>query len=660
MQKNFKNDSVTEAVSSVYECLDDYLRESGIELSLAKIDTLLKIHGLSFDDFDYIRNVESLFSEKLNDVSIDDNSNKNGKTIRGIMAETTASTSKIIGYRYLYRKLVEKFGKKEAKRLSGALYSFDLGLSDSTNILIPYCWSLDTTKVLLIGRDFGQLKSKPAKRISSYISAVCETVHQGSSLLAGAIALPTLFLDSAKLLMDNEGSYVCEKLQRDKKFRKFIENEYQQLIWSLNSLSRAASESPFSNVSVLDKPKISNLVSEYEWLFVKKDGSKYDLDDARMAIEELQKVFLDVFNQGQPDTGAPIRFPVVTLNITKDEKTGEVVDKDFLEFVTQDLEIFRYNIFASGETKMASCCRMLNDNELTKYASQSNSFGAGGSVSLGSHRVVTINLPRLTVCDNEEGFESNLVSKVIDSAKILSAHKALMYDIQEKDVNVLMKKKWITLDRMFSTIGIIGINEMAESLVEQFGRDKDYWTTKCLDIIESMIGDLGKDNGILINIEQIPGESFARRLPQADSIIYGDNLPKPIRGQKLYSNQFIPLWEKASIWKKIETEGKYLDKMTGGGIAHINVSGNILPKDAEEIIMHAVKSGCEHFALNTVFTEFEDKTTLFGKFDSHPQTNSPANEHYTRIVGFHVPVSSWNEVRREWEFPKRFINQVGE
>ena len=40
----------------------------------------------------------------------------------------------------------ESYGKEEANRLIGEILDLSLGLSDSTNILKPYCWSLDASK----------------------------------------------------------------------------------------------------------------------------------------------------------------------------------------------------------------------------------------------------------------------------------------------------------------------------------------------------------------------------------------------------------------------------------------------------------------------------------------------------------------------------------
>ena len=106
------------------------------------------------------------------------------------------------------------------------------------------CWALDASKLVTVGREFGVLKSKPAKRVSSYISMLCETIHQMSNHLAGAIAIGSFFLDLAHLMIYKERRTLNE-LRTDKRIRKTIENEIQQFIHSINHLSRNGAESPF-------------------------------------------------------------------------------------------------------------------------------------------------------------------------------------------------------------------------------------------------------------------------------------------------------------------------------------------------------------------------------------------------------------------------------
>lgn len=663
MTKDFEKSSTRGAVSAIYDTLETYL-QSNYEFDSVKstdvTERLLQIHGLAKSNFDVIRNVETFLQSQLNDKSFDDNANKSGNAVKGILKEAELPFDKIVGFRYLYRKLVDLYGKSEAKRLTARMYALELGLSDSSNIMLPYCWALDASKLVLIGRDFGQLQSKPAKRISSYISALCETLHQGSNLLAGAIAVGSFFLDIAHLCLIKEFESVSEGMHAvlyDKRFRKYIENEFQQFVHSVNHLSRNAVESPFTNISILDKPKIKALYAEYSWYFIDKDGEQITEDAVIQIITELQNIFLDLIDAGDPSlNGMPYRFPIVTVNVSKNnskEIDDIIEDKEFVNNIIAR-DIYRYNIFASEGCKVSSCCRMYSDSDMMELAGQVNSFGGGSSISLGSHRVCTMNTTRAAYhAKDYNDFLVKISDMILDSAKILSAHKQLMHDLAAHNLNIFIKKGFINLNRMFSTIGLIGLVETQDIIHDRFEDAMHIDVIKdILDMIDSTTPSLSAEHKIIINVEQIPGESFARRLAQSDKIFVGPTQ------YNLYSNQFVPLWEDTTLYDKLETEGKYVSHMTGGCIVHFNLGERVTSKQAYDIIEYAIQSGVEHFALNSVWTMFQDDTVLFGKYEISPQTNSPVKDYFTRIVGFFVPVSSWNEVRREWEFPKRKFKSI--
>lgn len=331
------------------------------EWILEKTEHILNVNGLDLSHFNFVYQAEQLITERLNDVSVDDNSNKNEKTIAGIFSEIANPIKKAVGYDYLYRTMKELYGKREAKRLSSLMYDYSIGLSDSTNILIPYCYALDASKLVTEGRDFGQLKSKPAKRISSYISALCETIHQMSSHFAGAIAVGTFFFDIAHILLVKQG----ENLDyfNDKNRLKSLENEFQQFVHSVNHLSRSGAESPFTNISIFDYSKIKHLVeNDLSWYFESIENKHLVIN----TILELQKQFLNFFDKGDPlSNGMPYRFPVVTVNMSKvkTENGWELEDKQTLDEIVHR-DIYRYNIFTSEGTKVASCC--FNGDEFIK------------------------------------------------------------------------------------------------------------------------------------------------------------------------------------------------------------------------------------------------------------------------------------------------------
>lgn len=623
------------------------------------------MNGIDFNHFNFIHVIEKVISERLNDISIDDNSNKNEKTIAGIFAEAIAPIKKVAGFDYLYRTMKEMYGKPRAKRLASNMYDYSIGLSDSTNILLPYCYALDASKLVTIGREFGQLPSGPTKRISSYISALCETVHQMSSHFAGAIAIGTFFFDVSHLAFYKMGLTI-DQIKNDPKCRKHFENEFQQFIHSVNHLSRNSNESPFTNVSIFDKTKLKYIVKEdLAWYFpnphidseiqgtCQVDNDMW-LEFITNYIYEIQNIFLNLFDKGDPlNNGVPYRFPVVTTNFSKSLKDGEWVldDMEFLENITSR-DIYRYNIFNSEGTKVASCCRLISDGEMLELAAQSNSFGAGAVGSLGSHRVATINFNRIALeAESIEDFWKIYNQRIEDAKDILKAHKALIMALANKGLQMFISNGWINMKRMFSTFGIMGIYECEKTLRSKFSIVDDYDITQdiLIHLNNKVIEYTKSETGYVFNIEQIPAESYAVRLCTVDKLLYGEELVPC----SLYANQWVPLWEDATIWEKLEVDGKYNSLLTGGGIVHATIGETVTKTQAKEIINYAVKCGCEHFALNAIYSKCADGHMSFGDLSICPKCGGTIIDKYTRVVGFFVPISSMNKVRREWEFPRR-------
>lgn len=1033
---SFANAGTTRTIKNIREVLSKSIKK---KYKIKDKDTLtnivnglLKIHGIGESNFDFVNSFSQFMTEKLNDVSIDDNSNKNEKSIKGLLKDCELSIDKIIGYDTLYRTMKELYGQDEAKRLSGEMYDYSLGLADSSNILIPYCWALDASKLVTVGRDFGVLPSKPSKRVGSYVAALCETIHQMSSHLAGAIAIGSFFMDVAHLLIYKE-RVSLEDLTNDKKTRKRICNEFQQFVHSVNHLSRNGIESPFTNVSVFDKEKLMGLIDDdnYGWYFPKNvkvcvdnnmkgdiinDDPTYNVskeDYKKFVVDyifELQKIFVDFFDKGDPlNNGLQYRFPVTTVNLSKhlNEETGcYYVEKDneLLNYISKK-DIARYNIFTSSGTKVASCClasttkvlirvdgyvkyvtvkqlfdiwnkshdekvieimgnsgftkivkgyqlpnegsvlnkitlknglvitttldhpsvklnedgtlteikseylkvgdmlplsknisynsvlggdrdfgrfvglfgaegqydlrrdtdiafsfhteetelqnfvinfakdrmaatsnvhisdvwpnstrvsvnsriahavmrdffignlctdkrlrskifnmsydfrlgflegfiegdgytcdnmltdygsihiankelgrdivalansvnikcsfrngsngndctinilhndklklkplsnwkngegasnkstvltdfnnfygvkidkiekiktkrgvhvydftvendnhlfqiangiithncRLINDTEMMNMAGTVNSFG-GSSISLGSHRVVTVNFVRLAYeCSDYQDYLNRLFDRTESAAKILKAHRVLLMKLNNMGLQPFIKNGFINLKRMFSTFGMLGVVEAQDILKQRFNLTDDL-VSDILVKYNKYCKELGDKYSFIWNIEEIPGESFAVRLSNADKLIYGN----PYNLAPLYSNQFVPLWKEATIYEKMSADGKYNQLLTGGGIVHIQINSDVTPTQAKSIINQAVSCGCEHFALNAVYTKCLDCGTVVKDKTKHcPKCSSKNIVNYTRVVGFFVPVSSWNKVRREWEFDRR-------
>lgn len=122
----------------------------------------------------------------------------------------------------------------------------------------------------------------------------------------------------------------------------------------------------------------------------------------------------------------------------------------------------------------------------------------------------------------------------------------------------------------------------------------------------------------------------------------------------LLANQWVSLWEDHTIAEKMKRDGEINSLMTGGSIVHISVDSKLTSTQAKKIIMDAIKSGMEHFALNCVYTECRDCHKVEkGNFSKCPLCGGDKINHFSRVIGYFSLVENWNKDRREYDFPNR-------
>lgn len=680
MERNYREDfhedpvfasgSVSQAINRVKSCLNYALKEKyGVE-DTETTNKFLKMHGLSAEHFDFINNFEALVEKGIADNSVDANANKGERSISGYFVEDALPINKLVGYRYLYRKMKDMYGKKRAKFLAGEMYDMSLALADSTNILKPYCFSVNASKLVIEGRPWGALPSAPPKRLDSYIHCLGEVIHQLSNHTAGAIAIGSFFLDLAHMFIYRDGKTLTDLLEPV--CRKDVENSLQSFVHSMNHLSRNSVESPFTNVSIFDRPKLAALIADDNmgWYFEKEDpldgipvraiddcGEGDWKDYIIKVILEFEDIYMNIMDAGDKcHDGRPITFPVSTVNISrKQNRLGnyEFADRDFVDYVCKHHDIMRYNIYTSDGAKVASCCRLINDSDLFDLGGQVNSFG-GTALSLGSHRVVTINLRRIMLeCNSWEDYKSRLYDRMDSAADILKAHKELIKDMTERGTQPFIDNGWLDLNKMFSTFGIMGYYEAAKDAQVRFGGDFDY-IGDLIKTIDQYSRDFTKSKGIITNVEEIPGENMAAKLANTDRWIFGEEKVS----EPLYANQFIPLWEDATLHEKFVEEGRLSKLLTGGGICHYSLGEKITGAQARNVIEEALKCGMEHFALSPTYAICKNDHFTFGRHQLCPKCGAPIVDNLTRTVGFFIRTSNMTTVKRTYDFERRHYKSI--
>ena len=334
-----------------------------------------------------------------------------------------------------------------------------------------------------------------------------------------------------------------------------------------------------------------------------------------------------------------------------------IIDTEFLEWFSKvNCKNGTFNIYVNSGNKIASCCRLVNDK--ARMEARGDSFGNGG-LNLGSHRVVTVNLPRVALKANKsmDRFFTDLTKQLEICRDLLIVHREeiLQRRIDQVFLQFFNPMHWFTLKRLFSTIGIIGIHEACYFMgLDIRTEEGTTFATNVLKFIENFAIQSSIDTGNSFNVEEIPGESVASKLVEKDKVLFG---PEKIPFE-LYSNQYIPLILNASLPERIELTGKFQDILSGGGILHLNIQDRITdPTVMKHLIEYSVSKGVSHLAVNYGFGECEQgHVTVCGNADKCSVCGGKVISHMTRIVGYFTKTDSWGPQRREYEFPRRVFS----
>lgn len=611
---------------------------------------LFRLEGIHPDQLDINRVSRDFFKtadrkgSATADHSVDPNANVSGRDVITFNYEVPKSLMKLNSLYNLWKTMKDLYGRDDAdqaieQELNGALY-----VNDVWDIGRPYCFNYATYDIALEGLKMGgRLTVDPPKSLNAFLRQVEQfTVYAANSTL-GATGLADLLIVVSRYVDDilRTGYDHHVKIGKAARVWTYVKESLTSLIYTLNWEFRG-NQSPFTNVSVYDRPFLEQLVPAY-----RIDGKVPDVG----TVEKVQDLFLDACNETLART--PITFPVVTacFSATYGSDGGRhIQDADFLKKIARrNLKYGFINIYCGESSTLSSCCRLRSSLADLGY---SNTFGAGGT-KIGSLGVVTLNLPRLARTSEGDfsAFLGTLRQLTGTASRINHAKRVFITDRIARGSLPLYGLGFMDLSRQYSTCGFTGLYEALSVLgLDMRTEDGLQAAEDALAVINETNAKLSKILGTPHNMEQVPAESSAVKLAQKDALL-GFN-PE---GIPLYSNQFLPLWEEgADLLDRIRAQGRLDGHCTGGAICHLNVAAAITdPAVMEALIRHAAESGAVYFAVNYQINRCAQGHMSVGRDERCPFCGEAVEDTFTRVVGFLTNTKHWNKTRREHDWPER-------
>ena len=619
-------------------CLEDLKKKYGEDFEFIN-----GVHPSQLDYSEFINNF--VRKDTLADVSIDPNANANHRDIRSFMSEKGKSADKLFGLNKIFLEIKKKWGLRTAKQWLEQEFSKGFYLNDSaTASYFPYCWANDLTRLSTEGLFFlNRYNHQPPKHLTTYFDNVIEFISFLSNRQSGAVGLPNVLVWAY---------YFWKKDVKDGYYMKdpdyYLRQCFQKFIYRLNQPFLRIDQSSFTNISIFDRCYLESLFGGVEF----PDGT-FAID----SIEELidcQKVFMEVVSEIRETN--MFTYPILTYSLLY--KDNKFQDEDFARWCSSHNRKWSdSNFFVSDNVGVLSnCCRLLSDtNELNPFI---NSIG-GTALSVGSCRVSTINLVRIAYESkfNKKKYIDILKDRVSLDCKALYCMRHILQRNIEKGLLPNYQDGAVEFDKQFCTIGGIGMYEVMDMFglinTDELG-NKSYsdeaveFATSILETINEVKDSFVVENkcDFKYNVEMIPAENCAGVICTADNLLYENDK------YFIYSNQWIPLMEKCTIQEKCRLGSLFDAKCGGGCIAHIDIQ-NRFPNDevAWDMLNYVASQGVIYFAFTTKISICEDRHAFIGTNEC-PNCGKPVFDTYGRVVGFYVPTSSYQKIRKK-EFDRR-------
>jgi len=619
-------------------CLEDLKKKYGEDF-----EYINGVHPSQLDYSEFINNF--VRKDTLADVSIDPNANANHRDIRSFMSEKGKSADKLFGLNKIFLEIKKKWGLRIAKQWLEQEFSKGFYLNDSaTASYFPYCWANDLTRLSTEGLFFlNRYNHQPPKHLTTYFDNVIEFISFLSNRQSGAVGLPNVLIWAYYFWKKDveEGYYM-----KDPDY--YLRQCFQKFIYRLNQPFLRIDQSSFTNISIFDRCYLESLFGGVEF-----PNGTFAIDYIEELIE-CQKIFMEVVSDIRESN--MFTYPILTYSLLY--KDGEFEDKDFARWCSSHNRKWSdSNFFISDNVGVLSnCCRLLSDvNELDPFI---NSIG-GTALSVGSCRVSTINLVRIAYESklNKKKYLDILKDRVTLDCKALYSMRHILKRNIEKGLLPNYQDGAVEFDKQFCTIGGIGMYETMDMFglinTDEFG-NKSYsdeaveFATSILETINEIKDNFVKEHecDFKYNVEMIPAENCAGVICTADNLLYEQDK------YFIYSNQWIPLMEKCTIQEKCRLGSLFDAKCGGGCIAHIDIQ-NRFPNDevAWEMLNYVASQGVIYFAFTTKISICEDRHAFIGTKNC-PNCGKPVYDTYGRVVGFYVPTSSYQKIRKK-EFDKR-------
>ncbi len=521
------------------------------------------------------------------------------------------------------------------------------------SMLTGYCagWSLKQLIKEGLGGITGKITSAPARHLSVLCNQMVNFLGIMQNEWAGAQAFSSFDTYLAPFVKVDHLSYP--------EVKKCIE----AFIYGVNTPSRWGTQAPFSNITLDwtvpdDLAELPALVGGVEMDFKYKDCKK--------EMDMVNKAFIETMIEGDSN-GRGFQYPILTYSITKDFDWSDTENNRLLFEMTAKYGTPYFSNYINSDMQPSDvrsmCCRLRLDlRELRKKTG--GFFGSGEST--GSVGVVTINMPRIAYLSaNKDEFYARLNHMMDIAARSLKIKRGVITKLLNEGLYPYTKRYLGTFENHFSTIGLIGMNEVGLNAnwlrADMSDPRTQEFTKEVLNHMRERLSDYQEQYGDLYNLEATPAESTTYRLAKHDRKRWPGIKTAGKPGDTPYytNSSHLPVDYTVDIFDALDIQDELQTLYTSGTVFHAFLGEKLPDWKAAASLVRTIASNYKlpYYTLSPTYSICKEHGYLAGEVKVCPHCGAKT-EVYSRITGYYRPVQNWNDGKLQ-EYANRTEYDIG-
>ncbi|RHQ78498.1 ribonucleoside triphosphate reductase [Firmicutes bacterium AF22-6AC] len=624
-QKKVENDEIH--VEDIQDSVERVLGQAGYE-EVAKAYILYrkqreKMRAMKSTILDYKDVVNSY-------VKVEDWRVKENSTVTYSVGGLILSNSGAVTANYWLSEIYDE-------EIAEAHRNADIHIHD-LSMLTGYCagWSLKQLIKEGLGGITGKITSAPARHLSVLCNQMVNFLGIMQNEWAGAQAFSSFDTYLAPFVKVDHLSYP--------EVKKCIE----AFIYGVNTPSRWGTQAPFSNITLDwtvpdDLAELPALVGGVEMDFKYKDCKK--------EMDMVNKAFIETMIEGDSN-GRGFQYPIPTYSITKDFDWSDTENNRLLFEMTAKYGTPYFSNYINSDMQPSDvrsmCCRLRLDlRELRKKTG--GFFGSGEST--GSVGVVTINMPRIAYLSaNKDEFYARLNHMMDIAARSLKIKRGVITKLLNEGLYPYTKRYLGTFENHFSTIGLIGMNEVGLNAnwlrADMSDPRTQEFTKEVLNHMRERLSDYQEQYGDLYNLEATPAESTTYRLAKHDRKRWPGIKTAGKPGDTPYytNSSHLPVDYTVDIFDALDIQDELQTLYTSGTVFHAFLGEKLPDWKAAASLVRTIASNYKlpYYTLSPTYSICKEHGYLAGEVKVCPHCGAKT-EVYSRITGYYRPVQNWND-----------------